>query len=86
MRYLTLAEIVELHRRLLQATGGAPGIRDLGALESAIAQPKASFGGVDLYPTLVEKAAALCLALVQATLSSMATNASATPTWRRSSF
>ena len=65
MRYLTLAEVVELHRRLLQATGGPPGIRDLGALESAIAQPKASFGGVDLYPTLVEKAAALCLALVQ---------------------
>jgi death on curing protein len=65
MRYLTLAEVVELHRRLLQATGGAPGIRDLGALESAIAQPKAIIGGVDLYPTLVEKAAALCLALVQ---------------------
>lgn len=65
MRYLSLAEVVELYRRLLQATGGAPGIRDLGALESAIAQPKASFGGVDLYPTLVEKAAALCPALVQ---------------------
>jgi death-on-curing protein len=65
MRFLTLAEVVELHRRLLRATGGASGIRDLGALESAIAQPKARFGGVDLYLTLVEKAAALCLALVQ---------------------
>ena len=65
MRYLTLAEVVDLHRRLLHATGGASGIRDLGALESAIAQPRASFGGIDLYPTLVEKAAALCLALVQ---------------------
>lgn len=65
MRYLTLSEVVELHRRLLQLTGGAVGIRDLGALESAIAQPKAGFGGVDLYPTLVEKAAALCLALVE---------------------
>lgn len=64
MRYLTLAEVVDLHRRLLQATGGAPGIRDLGALESAVAQPKATFGGADLYPTLVEKAAALCVALV----------------------
>jgi death on curing protein len=42
MRYLTLAEVVELHRRLLRATGGAPGIRDPGALESAIAQPKAN--------------------------------------------
>ena len=65
MRYVTLGEVVELHRRLLKATGGAPGIRDFGALESAVAQPKATFGGTDLYPTLAEKAAALCLALVQ---------------------
>src|SRR5712691_3171284 len=66
MRYLALAEVVELHRRLLQVTGGAPGIRDLGALESAIAQPKATFDGLELYPTLIEKAAALCFSLVQA--------------------
>ena len=65
MRYLTLGEVVDLHRRLLHATGGASGIRDFGALESAIAQPKATFGGVDLYPTLVEKAAALAFSLVQ---------------------
>jgi death-on-curing protein len=64
-RYLTLAEAVDLHRRLLDATGGAPGIRDLGALDSAIAQPKATFGGVDLYPSVAEKAAALCFSLVQ---------------------
>ena len=64
MRYLTLGEAAELHRLVLAATGGAPGIRDLGALESAIAQPKAVFGGADLYPTLIEKAAALCFALV----------------------
>jgi len=57
MRYVTLGEVVELHRRLLQATGGAPGIRGFGALESAVAQPKATFGGVDSYPTLVEKVA-----------------------------
>ena len=65
MRYLTLGEVVDLHRRVLQAGGGAPGIRDLGALDSAIAQPKATFGGVDLYPTVVQKAAALCFSLVQ---------------------
>lgn len=65
MRYLTLGEVADLHRRLLEATGGAPGIRDLGALDSAIAQPKATFGGADLYPTLVEKAAALCFSLVR---------------------
>jgi death on curing protein len=65
MRYLTLAEVVELHRRLLEVTGGAPGVRDLGALESAVAQPRATFEGADLYPTLLEKAAALCFSLVQ---------------------
>ena len=64
MRYLALAEIVELHRRLLEATGGAAGIRDLGMLESAIAQPKMTFAGLDLYPTLVEKAVALCVSLI----------------------
>ena len=65
MRHLTLGEAVELHRLVLGVTGGAPGIRDLGALESAIAQPKATFAGTDLYPTLLEKGAALCCALVQ---------------------
>lgn len=65
MRYLALSEVVELHRRLLEATGGAAGVRDLGALESAIAQPKMTLAGVDVYPTLAEKAAALCFSLVQ---------------------
>jgi len=65
MRYLFLGEVIDLHRRILQETGGASGIRDLGALDSAVAQPRATFGGVDLYPTVVEKAAALCFSLVQ---------------------
>jgi death-on-curing protein len=65
MRYLVLAEVVELHRRLLQGTGGATGLRDLSALESAVAQPQATFSGVDLYPTLAEKATALGFALIQ---------------------
>src|SRR5262249_20424218 len=63
MRHLALSEVVELHRRLLEATGGAIGIRDLGALESAVAQPKMTQAGGDLYPTL-EEAAALCFSLV----------------------
>ena len=64
MRYLTLGEVVDLHQRLLKQTGGAPGLRDLGLLESALAQPKATFDGVDLHPTLADKAAALGFALV----------------------
>jgi shikimate dehydrogenase len=61
MRYLTLGEVVELHDAIVRGTGGAPGLRDLAALEAAIAQPRATFGGRELYSTLVEKAAARCL-------------------------
>ena len=42
MRYLSLGEIVDLHQALLDQTGGATGIRDLGGLESALAQPRAT--------------------------------------------
>ena len=64
MRYLTLGELIELHRRIIEQSGGADGIRDLGLAESALAQPQMSFGGTELYPTLAEKAAALCFSLV----------------------
>jgi death-on-curing protein len=50
MRHLSLAEVAELHRLVIEVAGGIHGIRDLGALESAIAQPRMSFGGEDLYP------------------------------------
>ena len=63
MRHLSFAEVLELHRRVLAQTGGASGIRDLGGLESAVAQPRMKFGGSDLYPELIEKAAALCYSL-----------------------
>ena len=64
MRYLSVTEVLDLHERLLAVSGGAPGIRDLGALESAVSQPHVAFGGQDLYPDLVTKAAALCYSLV----------------------
>jgi death-on-curing protein len=63
MRYLTLGEVVALHRAILGDSGGASGIRDLGALESALAQPRASFGGADLHQSLHTKAAALGFSL-----------------------
>ena len=59
MRYLTLGEVIALHRAIVASSGGADGLRDLGALESAIAQPKATFDSIDLYPSLVDKAGAL---------------------------
>lgn len=62
--YLTAVQVLFIHARLLAETGGAPGVRDLGLLESAIARPKATFDGQDLYPDLYAKAAALMVSLV----------------------
>lgn len=65
MRYLTLNEVLELYRRIMQQTGGLPGIHDMGALESAVAQPRMTFGDHELYPTVSGKAAALAFSLIQ---------------------
>ena len=59
MRYLTLGEVVALHRAIIDSSGGATGIREFNGLESALAQPRATFGGVDLHATLAAKASAL---------------------------
>jgi death-on-curing protein len=64
IRYLTLAEVIGLHDRIVTETGGGTGLRDLGALESALAQPRQTFGGEDLYPSLPAKATALGFSLI----------------------
>jgi death-on-curing protein len=65
MRFLTLGEVLALHRRILAESGGRAGIRDLGAVASAVSQPRASVGGRDAYPTLLDKAAALGYSLIR---------------------
>ncbi len=64
MRYLTTDEVLELHRLVIAQSGGGSGVRDPNALDSAVAQPRMTFGGVDLYPTTAEKAAALGFSLI----------------------
>ena len=64
MRYLSLIEIFELHEAVISSSGGARGIRDLRALESAINQPRVTFDKIDLYPDIISKAAALCFFIV----------------------
>jgi death-on-curing protein len=64
IRYLTLVEVLNLNRQIIEQSGGALGVRDLGALQSALAQPRMTFGGEDLYPALVDKAAALGFSIV----------------------
>ena len=65
MYYISLDAVLVLHRRIIQTSGGSAGIRDHGGLESTIAQPLMTFGEQDLYPTVIEKAAALCFSLIQ---------------------
>jgi len=57
-------QVLFLYKRLVEATGGAFGIREESLLDSAISAPYHSFGGVDLYPSLIEKAARLGYGLV----------------------
>ncbi len=64
MRYLSLAEVLDLHHQLIEQSGGSIGIRDLGNLESALAQPGMTFGGEDLYPTVIDKAVALGFSII----------------------
>ena len=54
---LDTGDVVSLHKMVCKATGGAPGVRDMGALESAIYHAYASFEGKDLYPAIESKAA-----------------------------
>ncbi len=65
MRYLTLDEVLEIYRHLMEQSGGIAGVANLGALDSAVAQPRMMFGGDELYPTIVEKAAALGFSLIK---------------------
>lgn len=63
MRSLSVDDILYIHSRLIAQSGGSHGLRDLGALESCVAQPQQSFDGVELYPDMPAKAAALAFFL-----------------------
>jgi len=62
--YLTGEQVLFIHARLIEETGGEHGVRDLGLLESAIARPQATFDQKDLYPYFFTKAAALLESLI----------------------
>ena len=62
--YLSLDQILALHKAQIDEYGGAHGVRERGGLESAIARPRMTFGGEDLYPGIADKGAALWHSLV----------------------
>jgi death-on-curing protein len=64
MIYLTPEQVLFIHSRLVTETGGSHGVRDLGLLESAVARPRATFDGKELYPDLFTKTAVLMDSLI----------------------
>ncbi len=62
--YLSVEQVLALHREQVHRYGGARGLRDRGLLESAVARPAMTFDGEDLYENLASKAAALMHSLV----------------------
>ena len=65
MIYLTAEQVLFLHDRLVEETGGEHGVRDVGGLESALARPQAAFGGTEFYPDLMTKAAVVLDGIVR---------------------
>lgn len=63
MNLLTKEEIIRIHSKLIDKTGGSHGLRDDNLLESAIYSAQASFEDVEQYPSVEEKAARLCFSL-----------------------
>lgn len=65
MKYLSAQEVLVLHARIIDKTGGTGGVRDVGLLESACMRPQATFGGKQLHQAMFTKVAALLHSLAR---------------------
>lgn len=65
IRYLTPEQVLFIHSRLIQSTGGAHGVRDLSMLLSALGRPQATFDGNDLYSDIYSKTGSLMDSLIR---------------------
>ena len=59
MKRFSREQILLLHEKIIAFSGGSTGVRDENLLLSAINSPYQTFGGEDLYPSLIEKAVRL---------------------------
>ena len=62
---ITLKETLIIHELAIEKFGGGEGIRDMNLLESALQRPHATFDQQELYPTPIEKAAAIIESIVK---------------------
>lgn len=65
MKILSKQQVLMMQQQLIEQTGGTPGVRDEGLLESALNAPFQGFGDTAVYPSLQQKAARLCYGLVK---------------------
>ena len=65
MNYITPEQVLFIHYRIIEETGGSHGIRDLALLQSALARPMVTFDKNDLYPDIFSKAAALMHSIIK---------------------
>jgi len=63
MIILTTDEVIEIHEKLTAKTGGSPGLRDRGLLESAVLGCSLTFDSEDIYPTVIEKASRMAYSI-----------------------
>ena len=61
---IPIQETVYIHNLLIKTFGGSSGVRDFQALESALSRPFQTFDNVELYPSIIEKAASLLESLL----------------------
>ena len=64
MKHLSPHQVLFLHARLIEETGGSHGVRDMGLLLSALGRPKATFEGKDLHSTIFVKASSLAESMI----------------------
>lgn len=65
MKYLTGDQVIKLHRKLIETSGGSLGIRDEGMLDSALKTPLQTFDNRELFPSIQEKATRLAFGLIK---------------------
>ena len=65
MIYLTQNQVLKLHDKIINEFGGIHGIRNEAALQSALANPLQTFAGLDLYPSVIDKAVQLCFGIIK---------------------
>lgn len=65
MIFFDYEQVVKIHSTLIARTGGIDGVRDKNLLDSALKAPFQTFGGNELYKSILDKASQFCYSLIE---------------------